>query len=206
MMNNQKRIGIYGGSFDPIHIGHLNLAVEMLEAHHLDEVWISPTGSNPLKKIGCRASPVQRLAMVGLAIQGEPRFHILDIEVFQDTQCFTIDTLHILMKIQESEGRSDKFFVIMGDDSARSFHKWREPEEIIKHALPLIGRRTGSQLSEDFIGSTEVVLALEEGVTQIHIMDISSTNIRDRLSKKLFCGHLLPGKVLDYIKSHRLYL
>jgi len=201
-----KQIGIYGGSFDPIHMGHLNLAVEMLEIHHLDEVWFCPTGSNPHKPSGCKATPAQRLEMVRLAIEGEPRFKILDIEIFQGERCFTVDTLHQLLKKQESEGLFNQYFLIMGGDSAHAFHTWKEPEEIIRCARLLIGQRTIDPTAvSGFKGTPEVIAVLEQGLTPIHVMEVSSTEIRDRLSKKMYCGHLLPGKVLDFIIANQLY-
>ena len=201
----KKQVGLYGGSFDPIHLGHLNLAVQMLEAHKLDEVLFCPTAINPLKSVSCFASANQRIEMLNLAIEQEPRFHVLDIEVNRAGPSYTIDTIHQLIENRKEQEEEIEISLIIGGDAARSFHRWHQPEEIIRHAHLLIGSREMENINRDFQGSPQVIEAIHQGLTPIHVMEISSTEIRDRLARKLCCWHLLPGKVLDYILSHELY-
>lgn len=202
-----KLIGIYGGSFDPIHFGHLNMAVEMMEAHHLHEVWFCPAGQNPFKQ-HVAMSPEHRLNMLRLATEGEPRFKILETEIFKPGPSYTLDTLNELEKIESESTDPNTFALIIGTDAARSFHKWHRPDQIIQLARPLVGRRTDEleeSTDEIFEGSPAVVEALRQGMTPTRLMEISSIEIRYRIKKKKYCRHLVPGKVLDYIYSHHLY-
>lgn len=199
-----KQIGIYGGSFDPIHLGHLNLATEMMEIHHLDEVWFCPTGVNPHKQVGCCASADHRAAMVRLAIDERPCWRLLDIELHQSGPSYTLDTLQQLVATQRDQQEPHQFALIIGEDSAHSFYRWHRPEEIIRYARVLVGRRSCESVGT-FEGPKEIVEVLERGVTSTRVMEISSTDVRHRLSKRLYCGHLLPSKVVDYILAHDLY-
>lgn len=203
-----KLIGIYGGSFDPIHFGHINLAVEMMEAHHLHEVWFCPAAQNPHKQ-HVAAAPEHRLNMLRLAIENEPRFRLLEIEAHQPGPSYTFDTLSELDKIQSESPDPNTFALILGTDAAKSFHTWHRPEEIIQLARPLVGRRidVADDTPEYVIeGSPGIVEALRRGMTPTRIMEISSIEIRYRLKKMKYCRHLVPGKVLDYIITNRLYL
>lgn len=200
-----KKIGIYGGSFDPVHLGHINLAVEIMEAHKLDEVWFCPALINPHKMEGRARSPEDRLNMLKLVVEGVPHFRIIDNELRRKGPSYTIDTLHELINAQAGKPDPDHFYLIIGDDAAKSFHRWHLPEEIVKLVPLLIGSRGPSKDLEDIQGSPLIVEAIKKGSTPTRVMDISSTEIRRRLSKKMYCGHLLQGKVLDYILSNQLY-
>lgn len=202
-----KQIGIYGGTFDPIHLGHLNLAIQILEVHQLDEVWFCPAAINPFKMGGTNAGAKDRIEMIKLAIAGEPRFKITEVEIHRHGPSYTIDTLNqLITQSKHKTSESVELSLILGNDAALTFHQWHQPEEIIKCARLLIGQRFLNPTPELFKGSPEVVAALQRGLTPTKIMEISSTHVRQRLAKRLFCGHLLPGKVLDYILAHDLYL
>lgn len=200
-----KKIGIYGGSFDPIHPGHVNLAVEIMEARDLDEVWFCPSAVNPNKLAGSSANAADRMNMLKIALEGIPRFKIIDTELRRAGPSYTIDTLRELIKAQASKRDPDSFMLIIGDDAAKSFYQWHQPEEIVNLVPLLVGRRSISKDSESFKGSPAIVEAIKKGITPTRAIEISSTEIRQRLSKNLYCGHLLQGKVLDYILSHHLY-
>ena len=199
-----KQIGIFGGSFDPIHNGHLNLAVELMEAHSLDEVWFIPAACSPFKQFPTATSAQDRLAMTALAIAGETRFRVLDLEINREGPSYTVDTLKTLVEAQKGQADPCTFALILGDDTARGFSGWHHPEAIVQLARLLVGSR-GLQ-KEPFKGSPQVIAALEAGMTPTRIMEVSSTEIRQRLKEGMYCGHLVPGKVLDYIFSHQLYL
>ena len=195
-----KQIGIYGGSFDPIHIGHLNLAIAIKEAHGLDEVWLCPSSLNPNKLFGSRENAQHRLNMLHLAIEDIPWMHVTEVELDRPGPSYTIDTLKQLV-----DGYSgDRFSLILGDDSARDFHTWRQPDDILNYAPLLVGRRSIDS-KEAYQGSAKVVNAIKKGLTLTPIMEVASTQIRDRISEGLYCGHLVPLKVLDYIISNHLY-
>lgn len=203
--HGNKVIGIYGGTFDPIHLGHLNLALEILEIHHLDEIWFCPTNVNPHKQ-QTKSVPIHhRLEMVKLAIQGIPNFSILEVEAHREGPSYTIDTLRELCKKEELQENPKSFRLILGDDAIPHFSYWREPEEIIKLAPILIGRRSCNSLLPELNAAPEIVQAIEKGFTSTRVLDISSTAIRKRLISGLYCGHLLPGKVMDYIYANKLY-
>lgn len=200
-----KLIGIFGGSFDPIHLGHLNLAVEMLELHRLDEVWFCPAACSPHKHHYPQVNVQHRLNMLRLAIQEEPRFSIIETEINREAPSYTIDTLNELSAQQQDKVDPDRFVFILGEDTARNFHKWRQPESILNLAQLLVGERPDREKPLSFQGSPRVVEAIKKGLTPIRLMEISSKEIRKRLLNHEYCYHLLPGKVVDYIASHCLY-
>lgn len=198
-----KKIGFFGGSFDPIHLGHLNLAIQILEAHQLDQVFFCPTSQSPHKKetppIG---SKEHRRAMVAAAIAPIPKFTFLDIEIQRPEANYTIDSIRKLMEI---DGKK-QYFLILGEDSLQRFHKWKEVEELIVLAQPLVGARGDSPGSFPKTLPKSVLSAVKKGYTKISLMEISSTEIRRRLQLGLYCGHLLPARVWEYITQNQLYI
>ena len=190
-------IGFYGGTFDPIHFGHLNMAVEMLEKQGLEEIWFCPARTNPLKLNREAASIEHRMHMVDLAIHDVPQFKILDIESKREGPSYTVATL------REIIDKNREFRLLLSEETAGEFGQWREPEEIINLAPPLVGSR-GAELP-NLEGSLQVIAALKRGWISTRVMDISSTEIRERLQKGLYCAHLVPKKVLDYIYKNHLY-
>jgi nicotinate-nucleotide adenylyltransferase len=193
----KKTIGFYGGTFDPIHFGHLNLAVQLLEIHHLDEVLFCPAYCSPLKSASPpHASPQHRLEMVRIALEGMPRCRLTSYEVDRNDPSFTIDTLRMI----QGEGKGEvKFRLLLSEEAAAHFDQWKDFRDLIRLAPPLIGTRSLPALRSSL---TETLCP---GFTQTKIFDISSTEIRARLKKGLYCGHLVPGKVLDYIRVNGLY-
>ncbi len=195
-------VGFLGGSFDPPHLGHLNLALCLMEAHQLEEVWFCPTWMNPFRQEEKKASAIHRLNMTALAIADIPRFRLLDFECEKGDVSYTIDTLRHLVQQEQTRSHPRQIRLLLGADSAQSLHLWREPEAIVQIAPPLVGLRSGYSLSAI---PTPFLTLLEQGRTEIPQMDISSTAIRKRLGEGLYCGHLVPAKVMDYISTHALY-
>ncbi len=187
-----KKVGLLGGTFDPIHFGHLNLAFEMLEKRGLDEVWFCPAWMNPHKLVGQASSTIDRLEMVRLAIEAIPQFKVIDNEVRRGGISYTVDTLREL----KAEHPENQFFLILGADSVDLFFKWKEPEEILSLCEVLVGSRTKPEISQEI---------LKENYVPTRLLDISATDIRSRVNKYLYISHLVPGKVVDYIYSNRLY-
>lgn len=194
-MKTLKTIGIFGGSFDPIHFGHINLAVQLQENHNLDEVLFCPAFCSPFKTSSPPiANPQHRLAMLHLALDEIPHFRISSIELDRGGPSFTIDTLRTL------HSENIKLRLILSEDAIARFDQWKEAQDLVRLAPPLIGtRREAPQIRGPLAD------VLKRGFSPTKIMEISSTEIRDRLQKKLYCGHLVPAKVLDYIKLHNLY-
>jgi len=188
-----REIGFFGGSFDPIHFGHINLALQMLEIHGLAEVLFCPAFCSPFKSENPPiASPRDRLAMLKLALAKIPQFRIISLEIDRGGSSYTVDTIRKL----EKEG--DQLRLILSADAAVHFNRWKEPEALMHLAPPLIGVRKG-------VAIEDLPEKLKKGLTPTKIMEISSTEVRERLKKKLYCGHLVPGKALDYIRIHGLY-
>ncbi|MBA3816956.1 MAG: nicotinate (nicotinamide) nucleotide adenylyltransferase, partial [Parachlamydiaceae bacterium] len=161
-----KNIGIYGGSFDPVHLGHVSLAYEIMEARHLDEVWFCPAFINPFKhNKEPSASPEDRLKMLQIAIAGESRFHLNDIELQRSASSYTVDTLQALVGSQKGKKNPDQFSLIMGEDTAKDFYRWREPEKILELATILIGKRSSMIDAENWKGTAPIQKALQQGLT-----------------------------------------
>ncbi len=187
-----KTIGFFGGTFDPIHVGHLFLALQLAEYHKLDQVLICPAFCSPFKKNHSpTASAKHRLEMVRLAVQEISCIQVLANEVEQEKISYTIDTIRSLPFA--------RYYLLLSEESAASFMDWKDADELARLAPPLIGCRKGA-------GALPPQLDyLKRGLTPTKSMEISSTEIRERLKNRLYCGHLVPAKALDYIERYQLY-
>lgn len=201
-----KRIGIYGGSFDPVHFGHINLALEIAEAHQLDQVWFVPAYVSPHKQGSPPAAAEHRLQMLRLALEEIPQFRVLEKEIQQSGPSYTIDTVRFLVDEAREKALPERLYLILGEDVAAGFLQWRHPEEIIRLVPLLIGGRTLSTLQPIFPRCPpEIAKVIQEGFTQVRVLEISSTEIRRRVRAGLYCRHLVPSKVVDYIYEHCIY-
>jgi len=201
----QKSIGFFGGSFDPVHCGHLNLAISLLEKHKLDHVLFCPTYISPFKaEKNSHVSPHHRKEMVKRAIAPLPHFSLLDYEINNEKPSFTIDTIKHLKNLYIEESQDIQIRLLLGDDMLEGLPRWKDIEDLLKLAPPLVASRLSSPKWPDGLSSTAFA-TLQTGTTQIPILDISSTEIRERLKKRLYCGHLIPFQVLDYIHQNQLY-
>jgi nicotinate-nucleotide adenylyltransferase len=195
--------GFFGGSFDPIHNGHLHLALELFERHQLDEVFFCPTSQSPHKKnTPPQASKDHRRAMVTAAISPFPQFTLLDYELQKPASCYTIETMRTL----KEEDPKVQYFLLLGEDAALSLPTWKEALELIKLAPPLVGSREKELLSELKGADAALIKMLKKGWTSIPRLEISSTWVRSRVNKGEYAGHLVPGKVWDYIQTQQLYV
>ena len=196
-----KKIGLYGGTFDPIHNGHLNLVLDIKEAQGLDEMWLIPTGVNPFKINQTVASAQQRLEMTQLAAQDYPELSVSDIEIERKGISYAIDTLNELIP----QYPDVEFCVVIGDDAAAGFFKWKDIHQVIELVPIYVGRRSCQNNLINLEGDSAVLEVLKRGYTETKILDISSTLIRQRIRNGLNCRPLLPPKVLDYIYKNHLY-
>lgn len=199
----KKKIGLLGGTFDPVHMGHLNLAMELKEKRELDEVWFVPAQINPHKTLVLPASAEHRLEMVKLAIQDFPHFFVKDLELKRAPPSYTVETISTLVKLDKE--KQLQFFWLMGEDVLPEFSRWSQPEIIIKMATLLIGSRLTDKPFDRLFDNLEIEEAIHQGWTKTRLMDISSTELRQRLFQGLFCGHLLSAPVLQYINQNQLY-
>lgn len=201
----KKKIGLFGGTFDPIHFGHLNLAFELMEKRGLDEVWFIPVTINPHKQKTTPTSFEHRFNMLNLAIKEIPQFKVNDIEKGLPSPSYTFNTLTALLA--QTSNEQIQFYFLMGEDALGSFLNWHQPTEIVRQVPLLIGSRSEKSLLNhlDLKESPSVEKAIKEGITHTRLMDISGTFLRTRLRHNIYCGHLIPSPVLDYINEHQLY-
>jgi nicotinate-nucleotide adenylyltransferase len=180
--------GILGGSFDPIHHGHLILARAALEELGLDRILFIPANRSPHKTDTKPATAQNRLAMVQLAIEGEPGFEASDLELHRPPPSYTVETLREL----RSRHPDDEFTLLIGADNVAKFDTWREPDETRRLARLAVLDRAKHETPHDW----PVVRRL---------VDISSTDIRARTAAGHSIRYLTPDSVCDYIGSEGLY-
>ena len=198
----KKKVAWFGGSFDPIHFGHLHLAMEMLERFDLDEVRFSPAYTSPFKEGKAVVSAYHRLEMVRLALEGVPRCRVWDWEAKQEGVSYTIDAIRAL---REEYLGGVELFLIVGDDHIAGFERWKDARYLATECHLLIGSRRMSPASVALPDDSVIKEAIVAGTVEMPLFEVSATDIRKRLMKKHYCGHLVPGKVLDYIVQNRLY-
>jgi len=198
-----KKIGLFGGTFDPIHLGHLNLAIELKEKRLLDEVWFIPAYISPFKTGFPPALAQHRLKMIQLALQEFTGFYVTDLELNRPPPSFTMDTIRSFC--ESDIGDQSQYFWLMGEDHLATFHHWYQWQEILKSVTLLIGSRFQPHSMEKFYDECELNRAIQIGWTKTRLMDISSTDVRQRLAENLVCSHLLPSAVIQYIRQNQLY-
>ena len=195
-------IGILGGTFDPIHVGHLVVAEEARVKLGLSEVLFLPAGQ-PWLKVDRTVTPaIHRVDMVRLAIAGNPYFKLCTLEVKRDGPSYSIDTITAL----RSQLGAQSFFFILGNDSLAGFHLWKEPAKLVQMCRLVVVPRLGLSLTD--LNSLETrIPALVHNVTQLDapIMEVSSSEIRQRVAQGLSIRYLVPDKVGEYIVEQKLY-
>jgi len=197
------KIGVLGGTFDPVHRGHIMMAEEARDALSLTEVLMVPAGQ-PMIKVNDRITPAEhRLAMLRLAVAGIPRIRVSTMEIERLGPSYTVDTI---AGLREKRGAGDDIYFIIGWDSLEHFDEWREPERILSMCFLAAVPRPGFPRPD--------TRALENSVPDISnrvvfldkpLADISSTAIREKAAKGESIVDLVPGPVADYIKEQKLY-
>ncbi|MBO6148922.1 MAG: nicotinate-nucleotide adenylyltransferase [Lachnospiraceae bacterium] len=202
-MKSIKKIGILGGTFNPIHIGHLILAEQAYEEYALDKVLIMPSGVSYLKKNENVLAPEIRLKMAELAIEGNSHFALSDREIKRKGNTYTSDTILTLNR----EEPDSRFFFIMGADTLFQMERWFEPEKIFAGCTILASVRNGSTMSE----LRAKIREYEEGYrADIRLLtttdiDISSRMIREFAAKGRSIRYYVPDAVGEYILEKGLY-
>ncbi len=194
------RTGVLGGSFDPIHYGHLAVAEEVRVVLQLNRVLIIPAGEQPLKPGGSVAEPVHRLAMAHLACVGNPFFEVSSIEIDRPGPSYTYVTLQLL----HDQGFDD-LYLILGADSVADLPRWREVRRILELAHIVGVSRPGA--SFDLVYLSQIVPGLMERLIVIDgpRLDISSTDLRRRVAQGRPIRYQTPDAVVAYIETHELY-
>ena len=197
------RIGIFGGTFDPIHNGHLLSATAIKEILGFDRILFIPTGEPPHKIARNVTSAFDRLAMVKCAVKNEEGFEVSDIEVARKSYTYTYDTLVELRKTAQPD---EEFSMIIGADTLADVFNWHKSEEVFKLCSFVAMKRPGTQ-EETFVLDLERVRKAGATVYTVEIpqYDISSTNIRNAITKGEDVTEYIPKSVSEYIKEHNLY-
>lgn len=199
-MAPKKKIGFYGGTFDPPHLGHLNMAVAVLEQGLVDEIYVCPTSSSKFKSehviIG---SPEERLEMVQLQFGSLEGIVISEHEIFQEGPVYTVDTLRELQREDIS------WHLILGEDVAFTVEDWKGSKTLIEEFPWIVCPRLLNRKGLSARVSKELLYKVETSLICSKIFEISSTDVRSRLCKGKFCEHLLHRKVLDFLKQKEIY-
>lgn len=195
------RLGVMGGTFNPIHLGHLMIAEEARQAFHLKKVLFVPSYITPNKDV-CGATAEQRLAMTRLATADNPYFTVSDMEMRRRGNSYTVDTLRLLKEIY---GPSHSLYFISGTDTIHDLHNWNNPEEILS-LCQFIGatRPDGSEQIDSIISSFG---ELGKNILKLPVptMEISSTELRRRIRLGLSVRYMMPSTVVEYIRKNGVY-
>ena len=217
-----ERIGIYGGTFDPVHNGHIEIARRVARNFDLDKLLIVPTSRPPHKDHGSISDAYHRYAMAVLATIDDPRLFVSTVELEAPDRPYTFQTVE---RLRELYGDEAQFFFIMGADSFAELDTWREPERLIASVNIIVAARPGVEISlshlpdkvrasiVDLRGRTDKAPAdVEGGTKQPKIFltdyveaDISSTEIRRMVGEGRSVKDIVPPPVLDYIEKYELY-
>jgi nicotinate-nucleotide adenylyltransferase len=199
-----ERVGILGGTFDPPHIGHVLLALDALDQLALDRVVLVPAARQPLKADAAMTPPADRLAMTRLLGRADPRLSVDAVEVEREGLSFTIDT----MRGYRASQPDAEFYLLMGQDTAATLPRWRDPGALSALVrVAIAGRGAGAGTGAG--GDANAVGADPSGFRvdrlRPRLVDISATEIRDRVRDGRSIRGFVPDAIADYIATHALY-
>jgi len=189
-----SKVGIFGGTFDPIHLGHLITAQSVREIRNLDKIIFIPAFISPHKSEVKTSSPEDRLNMIKLSVNDISFFDYSDLEIKKGGVSYTVDTLRELKK------QYDELEFIIGYDNIFSFHTWKDPDEILKLAKIIVLKRKSSHpppFKDEYY--RQAVFVETRGI------EISATDIRERVKNEMPINFLVPLNVMEYIYNHKLY-
>jgi nicotinate-nucleotide adenylyltransferase len=189
------KIGLFFGSFNPVHTGHLLIANYFVQFTHLDKIWFIVSPQNPFKANDTLLDERTRLEMLKLAINGDERFNASDFEFNLTRPSYTVNTLAELQKTHPN----DTFIPIIGGDNLQSFHLWKDYETIIANHEIYVYRRAGFHENPLLANHPKIK------IFEVPLLNISSTYIREMLQAEKSVKYLVPEKVEKYIKEHKLY-
>jgi len=202
---DRRKVGILGGTFDPIHYGHLGCAKAAWETLQLDEVWLIPTGRSYFKtrKNMIVSEPVHRLAMTRLAAESAPYLRVSDMEMQREGDTYTADTLAIL---REQYPGTD-FFYIVGADTLIQMGKWYHPEGVFSRCTVAVVTRSDTPMVELTEAIRDLEARFEARIAPVVIpnIDISSSGIRRKAADGESISGMVPEAVEAYIRAHGLY-
>jgi nicotinate-nucleotide adenylyltransferase len=190
------KIGFLGGSFDPVHFGHLMAAQDAFEQHKLDRLVIVPAAQAPLKPSEVQSSAEDRLAMVRAATEWDTRFEVSDFELRKGGVSFTIDSARHFKSLYPN----DQLYWVIGGDQLPQLHLWKEIEELAKLVEFIFLERPGYP-----VRAAPNIPGLRLHRVDGHLLAISSTELRDRTRRSLSLDYFIPHKAIVYIRSKGLY-
>ncbi len=193
--NIQMKVGLYFGSYNPIHIGHLAIANYMVEFTGIDQLWFVVSPQNPFKKKANLLDDYQRLEMVHRAVEGDDRLRASNIEFNMPKPSYTIDTLTYL----KEQFPSYQFLILMGSDNLGNFHKWKNYEGIVENYGIIVYPRPGFDKTK--IQKHKNLIVAEEAP----LMEISSSFIRKAIRDGKDVRHFLPQKTWEYLEEMNFY-
>lgn len=219
-----RKLGLLGGSFNPIHNGHLTIARLVRDQLRLDQVLFIPTGDPPHKRDGSLAPAKDRYEMVRLAIAGTPSFQLSDIEIQRSGKSYSIDTIR---ELQRQFGSSAELYFLIGLDAFLDFPNWKEPMELLRACrfvvvprpgqsfrslanmplLPALDTHALTQLDAGTLPQLDIAMSSCSGIICLPIppCSISASEIRQRIRQRAPQANMLPPPVESYILQHRLY-
>jgi nicotinate-nucleotide adenylyltransferase len=195
------RLAIFGGTFDPVHYGHLRLAEEAREAANLERVLFMPAFVSPFRTTEPLSAADFRVQMLRLAVQHNPCFEVSEMEIERGGVSYTIDTLRAIRQ-QHPEA---ELFLILGADALQGFMGWREPYAIAQECRLLVGVRPNYDLQSALEQLPEPIRQRVQPV-RMTPLGISASDIRQRVRTGRSIRYLTPQNVIEYIQGHRLYL
>lgn len=195
------KVGIMGGTFDPIHIGHLILAMEAINYKNLDEVWFIPTGNPNFKQDKNVTDKQKRFEMVKIATQDNDKFKVCDYEINKNGVTYSWETMKYLR-----ENYDNDFYFIMGEDSLMSVETWENAEDFLKNTKILACIRRQEEMSklDEKIDELKSKGYFVEKIPASFI-DISSTKIREKVQSNQDFRYFVPNQVFEYIVRNKLY-
>lgn len=193
-----KKIGLFGGTFDPVHNGHLIIAEYLRDELQLDEIWFIPAKIHPLKDNQEITPPHHRLEMLKLAVTDNKFFTVSDMELKREGMSYTVDTIDGVLKSYSKT--PPKLYFFIGMDNVNDLHRWKAPEKILKKCQVVAFGRPGftpDEQAKPFLSSIQFV--------HVPLLEISSTFVRRRLHHGHTVRYLIPEAVERYIKEKQLY-
>ncbi|MCK5706380.1 MAG: nicotinate-nucleotide adenylyltransferase [Candidatus Aureabacteria bacterium] len=200
-----ERIGLFGGTFNPVHIGHIACAKSLVEKNIVDRIIFIPSKIPPLKKIENTILAETRLQMVEAAISQYPNFSISDVELKREGVSYTIDTVRSFIEYFDSD--KVKLYLIIGIDWVQKFHSWKDYEKLSDLIDFIVMRRNGSlgNINNPYL-DVNIRRKLEKGLVDVPAIPVSSTEIKKRIDDVDFVKKSLPEEVYQFIIERRLYL
>ena len=203
MLNDQIRVGIYGGTFAPVHNGHVAAAKAFIEQMQLDILYVIPAGIPPHKQIDAGDDPMHRYRMCELAFWDVEKVFVSDVEIKRAGKSYTVDTL------RELSAPDRRLFLLMGTDMMLTLDKWRESDEIFKLCYPIYARRENDPIIEaQIVAKNKEYLEKHGKIVRrlmIDTVELASTDVRSLVERGEPYAHLVPESVAAYIEKRGLY-